>query len=181
MRRLAIAASLFTALAVSGWSQIATTTSLVGTVTDASGKTVPSAKVTAVNVNTGDTYAALTSQQGYYNIQFVAVGDYNLTVETPGFEIMRVNGIHVDINQVVRTDVALKVGNVVETVTVQAEAAAIKTDDATVSEIIPTRAVADLPLNLRDPMALATTTPGVLPGPKTSLTGVPRVIKPTML
>ena len=134
-KNLAIAICL-SALAISGRAQIATTTSLVGTVIDASGKTVPGAKVTAVNANTGATYSALTSEQGYYNIEFVAVGDYNLTVEQPGFEVTRITGIHVDINQVVRNDVTLKVGNVVESVTVQATAAAIKTDDATVSDLI---------------------------------------------
>src|SRR5215469_11090414 len=173
MKNLAFAACFFGALAGPGWAQIATTTSLVGTVIDASGKTVPGAKVTAVNANTGATYSALTSEQGYYNIEFVAVGDYSLTVEQPGFEVTRITGIHVDINQVVRNDVTLRVGNVVESVTVQAVAAAIKTDDATVSEVITARNVAELPLNLRDPMQLATTTPGVLQGPKTSLTGVP--------
>ena len=173
MKRFATAVCLAAVLAVSGRSQIATTTSLVGTVTDASGKTVATAKVTAVNANTHNTYSTVTSEQGYYNIEFIAVGDYNLTVEQPGFETTRINGIHVDINQVVRNDVVLKIGNVVESVTVQATASAIKTDDATVSEIVSTRDVAELPLNLRDPMALATTMPGVLPGPKTSLTGVP--------
>jgi hypothetical protein len=37
---------------------------------------------------------------GLYNIQFIAVGDYNLTVEHPGFQSAKVTGIHVDINQV---------------------------------------------------------------------------------
>jgi hypothetical protein len=172
MKQIAVLACVI-AGALPGGAQIATTTSLVGTVTDATGKTVPDAAVTAVNMNTHDTYTAITSEQGYYNIGFVAVGDYSITVKQPGFEITRMNGIHVDINQLVRTDVVLKVGNVVESVTVQAVAAAIRTDDATVSEIISTRSVAELPLNLRDPMALATTTPGILQGPKTSLTGVP--------
>lgn len=173
MKRLVMAVCLAAVMGVSGRAQIATTTSLVGTVTDSSGKTVPAAKVTAVNANTHNTYSAVTSEQGYFNIEFVAVGDYNLTVEKSGFQVSRVTGIHVDINQVVRNDVVLKVGNVVESVTVQATTPAIKTDDATVSEIVSTRDVAELPLNLRDPMALATTMPGVLPGPKTSLTGVP--------
>jgi hypothetical protein len=159
--------------AVVARAQIATTTSLVGTVTDASGKTVPGARVSAVNRGTHDVYTGTTSEQGYYNLQFVAVGDYDLTVEQPGFQVMKLTGIHVDINQVVRNDVTLKVGNVVESVTVQATATAIKTDDATVSEIISTRSVTELPLNLRDAMSLAVTTPGVIAGPKTSLTGVP--------
>ncbi len=139
-----VTSSLF--LAASAYAQLATTTALVGTVTDASGKTVPGAKVTAVNTGTHDTYSAVTSEQGYYNIQFVAIGDYDLTVEQPGFQISKVTGVHVDINQVVRTEVVLRVGNLVESVTVQATAAAIKTDDATVSEIITTRNVSDLPL-----------------------------------
>src|SRR5215469_2084402 len=173
MKNLAFAACFFGALAGPGWAQIATTTSLVGTVIDASGKTVPRAKVTAVNANTGATYSALTTEQGYYNIEFVAVGDYNLTVEQTGFEVTKITGVHVDINQVVRNDVTLKVGNVVESVTVQATAAAIKTDDASVSEIISTRSVAELPLNGRDPMMLAVTTPGVILGQKSSATGTP--------
>ncbi len=173
IKEFSVGLCLLAAPAVSGWAQIATTTSLVGTVSDASGKTIPGAKVTAVNANTHDTYSVLTSEQGYYNIEFVAVGDYNLTIEHPGFEVTRITGIHVDINQVVRNDVNLKVGNVAESVTVQATTAAIKTDDATVSEIISTRNVAELPLNVRDPMALAITAPGVIQGPKSSSTGTP--------
>jgi hypothetical protein len=173
-KRLVLAACLFTVLALNASAQIATTTSLVGTVIDASGKTVPGARVTAVNSGTHDAYTALTSEQGYYNLQFVAVGDYDLRVEHPGFEVMRVTRIHVDINQVVRNDVTLKVGNVVESVTVQATASAIKTDDASVSEVISN--LAELPMNGgagRDPMSMALTTPGVLQGTKSSATGTP--------
>jgi hypothetical protein len=163
--------SLF--LAVASYAQIATTTSLVGTVTDSSGKTVPGAKVIAVNIGTHDTYTGVTNEQGYYNLQFVAIGDYDLTIEQPGFQVLKVTGVHVDINQVVRNEVTLKVGNVVESVTVQASAPVIKTDDATVSEILGTRTVAELPMNGRDVMLLATTTPGVILGPKSSATGTP--------
>ncbi len=173
MKHLLSVVYLSAAFAVSGMAQIATTTSLVGTVTDTSGKTVPGAKVTAFNTGTHDNYTVLTSEQGYYNIQFVAVGDYEIRVEQPGFQVSRISGIHVDINQVVRNDIRLQLGNVTESVTVQASVGAIKTDDATVSEIIGTRSVAELPLNVRDPMSLATTTPSVLQGPKTSATGVP--------
>lgn len=172
MKRRVSLICLFAALAVYGNAQIATTTSLVGTVSDASGKTVAGAKVTATNTGTHDVYRATTSETGSYNIQFVAVGDYQIQVDSPGFHEARVTGIHVDINQVVRTDVRLQVGDVVESVTVQAVAAAIKTDDATVSEVISTRSVSELPLSFRDPMQLALTTPGVLQGGN-SLTGVP--------
>jgi Carboxypeptidase regulatory-like domain/TonB dependent receptor len=155
------------------YAQLATTTALVGTVSDASRQTVPGAKVTAVNTGTHDTYMGITTGQGYYNLEFVAIGDYALTVEQPGFQVSRVTGIHVDINQVVRNDVTLKVGSVVESVTVQATASAIKTDDATVSEVLSTRTVSEVPLNGRDVMLLATATPGVILGPKSSTTSTP--------
>src|SRR4051812_13622862 len=104
-------------VAASAYAQLATTTSLVGTVTDASGKTVAGAKVAAVNTGTRDTYSATTNEIGYYNFPFVAIGDYVISVEMAGFQISRVTGIRVDINQVVRNDVTLKVGNVIESVT----------------------------------------------------------------
>ena len=73
----------------------------------------------------------------------------------------------------VRTDITLPVGAVSQSVTIEATATAITTDEASVSEIVSTRAISDLPLNGRDPMQLATSTPGVLPGVKSSATGVP--------
>jgi hypothetical protein len=173
MRHLFTTVTIFLLSAFCAYAQLATTTALVGTVTDTTGTSVPGAKVTAVNRGTHDAYPAVTNEQGYYNIQFIAVGDYDLTIEHPGFQSSKVTGIHVDINQAVRTDVALKVGNVVESIVVQATAAAIKTDDATVSEIISTRSVSDLPLNGRDAMLLAVTTPGVILGQKSSTSATP--------
>jgi hypothetical protein len=173
MPRWLLAASLALLLIICAHAQLATTTALVGTVTDTSGQTVPGAKVTAVNPGTGDTYNTTTNDQGYYNIQFVRVGTYNIIVEKPGFQKVEKTGVIVEINQIVRTDVTLTVGTLSQTVTVEAIATAIKTDDATVSEVLTTRAVSELPLNVRDPMSLAVTTPGVLQGVKSSLTGVP--------
>ena len=86
------------------WAQLATTTSLVGTVSDASGKVVPNAKVTAVETLTADTYSGVTNGQGYYSVEFVRVGTYSVTVESPGFQKATTTGIIVDIDQTVRTN-----------------------------------------------------------------------------
>ena len=154
-------------------AQLATTTSLVGTVTDTSGKAIAGAKVTATETRTLDNYATVTNDQGYYTFEFVRVGEYRITVTQVGFQEVRKTGIFVDINQTVRTDVVLPVGAVTQSITVEAAVSAIKTDDASVSELLGTRSVAELPLNGRDPMSLATTTPGVLQGTKSSATGTP--------
>jgi Carboxypeptidase regulatory-like domain len=164
---------LVSVFALTAYAQLATTTSLVGTVTDSSGKVIPGAKVTAVESGTLDTHVTTTNDQGYYSIEFPRVGTYRITAEAPGFQTVTETGIRLDINQTVRTDFTLGVGSVSQTVTVEASATVIKTDDATVSEVLDTRSVAELPLNGRDPMMLAVTTPGVLLGPKSSATGTP--------
>ena len=144
------------------YAQIATTMSLVGTVTDSTGQSVASAKVTAVETGTFDTHVTTTNDQGYYSIEFIRLGTYNITAEREGFQKVTKTGVVVEINQVVRADIALSVGAVNQSIAVEADAGVIKTDDASVSEIITTRNVAELPLNGPDPMQLATTTPGVI-------------------
>jgi hypothetical protein len=173
IKKSLVTAGLCLLFGASAMAQLATTTSLVGNVTDSSGSAIPNAKVTAVEKNTSDTYAMTTNEQGYYSRDFVRVGVYDITVEQQGFQKVTKSGILVSINQNVRTDFALKVGELNQSVTVQAEATAIKTDDATVSETLNTRTVADLPLNGRNPMTLAVLTPGVLLGPKSNPNGNP--------
>src|SRR5436305_15060711 len=116
MMRWFLAASIAALLIVSAPAQLATTTALVGTVTDTSGQTVPAANGTAVNRETADTYSAMTNDQGYYNIQFVRVGTYNVIVEKAGFQKLEKTGVQVEINQIVRTDVTLAVGTISQSV-----------------------------------------------------------------
>jgi Carboxypeptidase regulatory-like domain/TonB-dependent Receptor Plug Domain len=172
-QRALVTICLAALFAIAAHAQLATTTSLVGTVTDSSGKLIPGAKVTATETRTLDKYNTITNGQGNYTFEFVRVGVYSITVEQAGFQKLTKTGIIVDVDQTVRTDIALSVGAVSQSVTVEAIVSAIKTDDASISEILGTRNVAELPLNGRDAMSLATSTPGVLPGIKSSATGTP--------
>ena len=169
-RTLLVCAGLLYTL--TAYSQVANETSLVGVVTDATAKAVVGAEVSAVNQGTRDTYNTTTNEQGYYSIPFVRTGRYELTVRHPGFQTFRAVEIEVVTNQTVRTDVQLKLGEVQQTVTVEAGATAIRTDDASVSSTINTQSVENLPLNGRDPLKLATTTAGVIQGLKPA-NGVP--------
>ena len=63
MRRLLVLTAAIAAFQAGSFAQLATTTALVGTVTDTSGQTVPAAKITAVNQGTSDTYTANTNDQ----------------------------------------------------------------------------------------------------------------------
>ena len=163
-RRISVLVSLCLLLATSGWAQLASQTALVGTVTDGGGLVVPGAQVVAVNVGTKDTYEATTNAEGYYHIQFVRPGSYEITVTLTGFQTSKVTGIEVASNQVVRTNAVMPVGGVTESVNVTADAQVLDTDRATVSQTIGTRAIVELPLSGRNVWSLASTTPGVLGG-----------------
>jgi hypothetical protein len=122
--------------------------------------------VTALNQDTQETLTTKTNAEGYYAFQFVKIGTYTISVSQPGFETIRKTGILVETNQTVRTDFELRVGQVSERVDVTAEVPAIKTDDAAISEVINTRATVDLPINNRNSLRLAITTPTVIQGRK---------------
>ena len=173
MNRTPVLAFLCLSLAASLSAQLATTTSLVGTITDSTGNVIPNAKVTAVETGTSDRYSGVTNGQGYYSLEFVRVGKYNVTAENPGFQKITKTNILVEINRSVRTDFMLPVGTQTDSVTVEAVSTAIKTDEASISEIMSTRAIAELPLNGRDPLQVARMTAGVLPGAKSSVTANP--------
>ncbi|MEP6592352.1 MAG: carboxypeptidase regulatory-like domain-containing protein, partial [Acidobacteriota bacterium] len=145
-------------------AQLASQTALVGTVTDSGDLVVPGAQVVAVNTGTKDTYEATTNAEGYYNIQFVRTGTYDITVTVQGFQSFTASGVEVANNQVVRTNAVLKVGGVAESVNVEARAQMLSTDSAVVSETIGKRAIIDLPTSGRNVWSLASITPGVLGG-----------------
>src|SRR4030088_1084941 len=109
-------------LAVGAHAQLATTTALVGTITDSSGKSMAGVKITAVNAGTLDTYTTTTNEDGNYRIDFVRVGTYNVTAEQAGFSRVQHTGSIVDNNQVVRNDFTLTPGAVSESITIAASA-----------------------------------------------------------
>jgi hypothetical protein len=150
-------------------AQLATQTALVGTVTDRDGGVVPGAQVVAVNTGTKDTYETTTNAEGYYQVQFVRTGTYDITVTVSGFQTFRATGVQVATNQVVRMNATMQIGALAESVTVTGGAAVIATDTHAVSERINERAVVDLPVSGRNVWSLATTAPSVLSGPTSDI------------
>jgi hypothetical protein len=152
-------------LASRAFAQLATQTALVGTVTDTSGSVAPGVTVVAVNIGTQDKYQTVTNAQGQYNFQFVQTGKYEVTFSLSGFQTVKITGVEVGNNQVVRRDATLLVGDITETVQVVAEAAVLNTDNATISETVNERLIDEAPIRGgRNVWTLAGTTPGVLSG-----------------
>src|SRR5678815_6056440 len=87
---------------------------ITGRVTDQAGAVVPDAKVTALNVETGETREARTNGEGNYTIPQLPAVVYTVKVEAQGFKTASVEGIKVAV-QVIRTvDVSLQVGEVID-------------------------------------------------------------------
>lgn len=161
---IAVAASL----SFPAYAQLANTTALTGTITDSTGASVPDVAVKAVNKATQDTYNAKTGPDGNFTIQFIKTGNYTVTASKEGFASLTQEGIQIDANQTVRTNFTLQVGSVSENVVVTAGVPPVATDNAAAKETVGTRAVVELPLNGRNVLSIATSTPGVQPGLKAS-------------
>jgi hypothetical protein len=103
----------------------------VGRITDAQGAVVPKARVKATNVGTNIGQQAITNPTGDYVITPVSPGQYVLSVTAPGFQTLTTSAITVQVGQIVREDLALKVGSSTTTIEVTALPPLLSTDSAT--------------------------------------------------
>ena len=136
------------------------TGSISGTVTDTSGAAVPGAKVTITAPTIGLTRSSTTNGAGEYIVPLLGVATYNIQVEQPGFQAATAPDIRLQVDEHRELDFKLAPATVQTTVEVSATPVAIQTSDATLGQVITTQQVADLPLNGRDFVQLATLTPG---------------------
>src|SRR5277367_4207818 len=137
--------------------------SIRGTVLDASGATVSSAKVTAVQTETGLARTAATDSQGVYDFVELPIGHYRIEVEAKGFKKYVQEGISLDVNHIATVVVRLAVGIPTQEVRVQADASLVETTVTSLGKTVGEREVLDLPLNGRDFAQLGLLQPGVFP------------------
>ena len=131
-----------------------TSAEILGTVTDPSGAVIPNIKVTAQSLTTSTEYSIQSDNNGNYLIRLLPPGSYSLRVEVPGFKTWTVREVAVAIGDRLRQDVQLETGQLSQTVEVTAETPALQSESATLGGLIGERAVANLPLNGRNFIAL---------------------------
>jgi hypothetical protein len=136
------------------------TASIVGTVTDPTGASVPGAKITITNTETGLVRASTTNATGNYTARELTIGHYTVQVEAPGFKTSTKTGITLNVNDTVRADASLQVGESRESVTIEANAVQVQADTNEVSQTITAAQVADLATNGRNVIQLAALVPG---------------------
>jgi hypothetical protein len=138
--------------------------SIVGTVTDPSGATVSGAKVTVINIGTGERRDAETDAQGNYQVVDLVPANYRLEVEKSGFKHFTREPVTVRVQGAVRIDVPMQVGATTETVEVSAQTPLLQTESGSVSDVVEGQLVQQIPLNGRNTMNLIAITPGVVAG-----------------
>jgi hypothetical protein len=142
----AIASILCTAPAGFAQSNLA---SISGVITDAQGGVVPEARVTAINSATGVQTPVSSNLAGFYSVQNLAIGRYDLTVEHPGFHRYVREGITLTTGQELDVGVKLEVGQAAQAVTVTGETAALETRTSDITTLIESKSIESLPLGNR--------------------------------
>jgi hypothetical protein len=137
---------------------------IYGSVSDDTTAAIVGAKVTVVNTNTNYSRDMPSQADGSFRFPSLPLGTYQVTIEHPGFNAYTQQGITLQVDQQLRVDVTLRVGNVSERVQVTAQAALVNTTNAETSEVIDHQRVEQLPLNGRNFIQLLQLTTGTTPG-----------------
>lgn len=134
-----------------------------GVVTDPSGAAVPGAKIILKNADTNVERVTTSKGPGDYFFTSVPPARYMLIVSAPAFQTEKISTFEVGVAQVVTVNVALKIGNVNQSITVSATNTEVESSSAQLGAVISGKAVNDLPLNGRNFTQLLDLTPGVTP------------------
>jgi hypothetical protein len=132
-----------------------------GIATDASGASIPGAKVLIVSQDTGARREVTTNQTGAFVAFELEPGHYHVTVSAPGFETVESDDVTLTIGQKGSFNVKLKVGESKQTVTVTSASEQINATSAEISSVVNEATIKELPLNGRDPSTLVFLVPGV--------------------
>jgi len=138
-----------------------TTATLSGTVADTTGAVIPGVSVSVLQVETGTSRDAVTDDEGRYRVPLLDPGEYEIQAELTGFRTAVRTGITLTVGDRVVVDLTLSVGEISERVVVEGEAPLVQTTDTTLSGLVDTKKIRDLPLNGRSFEQLALLQTGV--------------------
>ena len=136
------------------------TGTISGTVLDPSSAPVPKARVVATNTATGLNRETLAATDGGFVFPLVPVGPYTISVEAPGFRRFEQRSVIITTDVNVTVPVVLQVGDVAETVTVEARASLVETRSGTLGQVVTQQKIVELPLNGRNAATLVLLSPG---------------------
>ena len=133
---------------------------VAGRVSDPSGAGVPNSVITLTSTSTNAVRQTDSGSDGFYSLPSIPPGLYTLKAEHPGFKTATSN-IEVQVQQSVRLDLTLQVGEVSQSVEVSAAASLLQAENATVGSVVQNQSIVELPLNGREYLNLVTLAPNV--------------------
>ncbi len=147
-------------IAITAVAQI-DTGSIIGTVRDSSGAAIPRASVTATNIATNVPLSTATNDAGEYQFSALRAGTYSVRAGSSGFTAQVVSNVEIHVQSRPSIDFTLSVGDVTQTVEVQAVTPLLNTQTTDVGGVVQERQIRDLPLNGRRYADLALLEPGI--------------------
>jgi Carboxypeptidase regulatory-like domain len=138
--------SLLALCALTMRGQTADTGGIVGTVSDPSGALVPRAAVIVTSQDTGEKRDLTTDGEGNFSIQFLAPGNYDLTVRAAGFAPFILSRVQVQITEVSRVRIQLVLKGTKEQMIVTSKPPLLQTENATLGRVIDRNTIEELPL-----------------------------------
>lgn len=141
-----------------------TTGGIVGTVTDPSGSRIPGVNVTATQVATSTVSTSVTDSSGNFVFTNLQIGKYSLTFQKEGFQRIVQSNVDLGIAQIIRVDIALKIGSVSQTIEVTDAPPLLQTETSSLGSIETEKRIEDLPLNGRNFFKLTYLAPGTNEG-----------------
>jgi len=142
----------------------ARTSTILGTVSDSSGAVVPGATVTVIEQSTNSTRTVTTDSTGRYLVTLLPVGTYTVKATAPGFKEVELKNVLLELQENREANFTLYPTGVETTVEVSAQAVEIERTTSSLGQVIHEQTVAQLPLNGRNFVQLATLVPGAAKG-----------------
>ncbi|MEY2396100.1 MAG: hypothetical protein QOF94_2445, partial [Acidobacteriaceae bacterium] len=162
MRRVPVLAALLLLSLTSVLRAQSTNASLTGRITDPQKALIVDANVAAISVGTNARYETTTNGSGEYYLTNLPPNAYRIEIEKSGFKKLIKPDVILQVQDALRIDFDMTLGDVSETLTVEAGAPLVNTESATVSTVVDRKFVENLPLNGRSFQTLIMLTPGVV-------------------
>jgi hypothetical protein len=122
---------------------------ITGRISDPSGSGIPGAAITLTNTSTNAVRTTASGSDGFYDFPSLPPGSYSLKAEHTGFK-SETSSVQVQIQQTVRLDFTLQIGQVSQTIEVSAQTNMLQYEDATVGTVVTNKSIVELPLNGRE-------------------------------
>ena len=166
MRRIAALVFILLTSFTLGLGQ-STNASVAGRITDPANALIVHATVAAISAGTNIRYEDVTNGSGEYHLANLPPNSYRLEIQKPGFKKVVKPDVVLHVQDALRIDLQMTLGDISETVMVESGAPLVNAESAAVSTVINRTFVENIPLNGRSFQTLIDLTPGVVVTPST--------------